>query len=122
MVAKRRNEHHYGEGKHRGSSVRITVDHDEIREWAELRGAWPARVRGTDRNGSVGMLQLDFPGYSGASRLEEISWDEFFQKFDESNLAFITHKESGTGERSHFYKLVKLAEDSIGEDEFDSED
>jgi uncharacterized protein YhbP (UPF0306 family) len=35
--------------------------------------------------------------------LEEISWEEFFEKFDESNLAFLYQE----GKNTRFNKLVK---------------
>lgn len=99
--------------KHR-KGARITTDHDEIREWAEVRGAWPAHVRGTGKRGEIGVLRLDFPEYSGEGRLEEISWDVFFQKFDDANLAFLYHEDSKSGERSNFNKLVKCEDDVEG--------
>src|SRR5215207_7714560 len=100
-----------GPQKGRHTAARITIDHDEIREWAERRGAWPAHVRGSGKHGRIGLLQLDFPCFSGESRLEEISWDEFFQKFDDANLAFLCQEETSSGERSNFHKLVRHQDD-----------
>ncbi|HEY2012940.1 MAG TPA: hypothetical protein VGH38_05530, partial [Bryobacteraceae bacterium] len=68
-----------------GARSRTTVDHDEIRNWAEARGAHPACVKGTGGKGDIGMLRLDFPGYS-EDNLQEITWDDFFEKFDERGL------------------------------------
>jgi hypothetical protein len=99
-----------GRQKRRHTAARITIDHDEIRDWAEERGAWPAHVVGTGRRGDIGLLRLDFPGYSGEGRLEEISWDEFFEKFDDANLAFLYQEETSSGERSNFNKLVRYQE------------
>ena len=53
------------------------------------------------------MLRIDFPGYSGKDRLEHISWDEWFEKFDENNLALMVQDTTAGGERSNFNKLVK---------------
>src|SRR5438067_11235347 len=75
---------------------RVTTDHNEIRRWAEERGARPACVRGTGGNDDVGILRLDFPGYSGQDSLQHIEWDEFFEKFDEQGLALL-HQESTAG-------------------------
>lgn len=36
-----------------------TTDHEEIRRWAESRGARPARVRGTGNSGDPGIIRLD---------------------------------------------------------------
>ena len=44
---------------------KVTFDHEEIRRWAEERNAKPACVRGTGKAGDIGMIRLDFPGYSG---------------------------------------------------------
>src|SRR4051812_16517195 len=88
------------------ASARELTDHDEIQLWAEERGGKPACVRGTGGKDDVGMIRLDFPGYNGADSLEEIPWDEWFEKFDESNLALLVQDETARGQRSNFNKLV----------------
>ena len=88
------------------ASARPTVDHEEIRRWAEARDGKPACVRGTGGRGDVGMLRIDFPGYSGGDSLEEISWDEWFRQFDENNLALLIQEQTADGELSNFNKLV----------------
>jgi hypothetical protein len=40
---------------------RTTQDHDEIRKWAESRGAVPAEVATTEKNGEPGILRFEFP-------------------------------------------------------------
>jgi hypothetical protein len=85
---------------------KISTDHDEIRQWAEERGAKPSCVRGTGDEGDIGMIRLDFPGYSGEESLEHISWDEWFEKFDERGLALLHQETTAGGERSNFNKLV----------------
>jgi hypothetical protein len=83
-----------------------TTDHDEIRRWAEERHAEPACVRGTGGQGDIGMLRLDFPGYSGEQSLQHINWDDWFDKFDERNLAFLHQDTTAEGEKSNFNKLI----------------
>jgi hypothetical protein len=85
---------------------KTTRDHDEIRKWAEARGAKPAHVKSTESNEDIGILRLDFPGFSGEGSLEEITWDQFFEKFDERNLALIYQEETAGGEKSNFNKIV----------------
>jgi hypothetical protein len=88
------------------SEAKTTTDHEEIKRWVEERGGHPARVKGTDEEGSSGVLLIDYPGYSGTQTLEAISWDEFFQGFEENNLAFLYQDETKAGDESRFSKLV----------------
>jgi ABC-type thiamine transport system substrate-binding protein len=57
----------------------------------------------------VGIIRLEFPGAPGArdEKLEEISWDDWFRKFDESGLAFLYEETTAKGEKSNFNKLIK---------------
>ena len=88
------------------SAARPLTDREEIRRWAEERGGRPSCVRGTGGESDVGMIRIDFPGYSGEGSLEEISWDEWFDKFDERNLALLVQDETARGQKSNFNKLV----------------
>src|SRR5215212_8915349 len=85
---------------------KTTTDHNVIRKWADARGGQPATVRHTGSTDEPGILRIDFPGYSGGDSLEPISWEEFFQKFDEKHLAFLYQEETRDGEESRFFKLV----------------
>lgn len=84
-----------------------TTDHDEIRRWVEDRGGHPATVSSTHASDDPGLIRIDFPGYSGEDSLEEISWDDWFAKFDDNKLAFVYQEETADGEKSNFNKLVK---------------
>lgn len=89
------------------SKSNTTTNHDEIRAWVEQRGGKPAMVKGTSKKKSeAGILRIDFPGYSGEDTLQEISWDEFFQKFDEGNLQFLHQTETADGKESRFNKFI----------------
>ena len=83
-----------------------TTNHDEIRRWVEERGGHPARVKGTEKGKSSGVLRIDYPGFSGEDRLEEISWEEFFEGFEQNELAFLYQDKTKDGELSRFSKLV----------------
>jgi hypothetical protein len=95
-----------GSQRNASGSAHPLTHHDEIRNWAEERGAEPACVRGTGGKDDIGMIRLDFPGYSGEESLEHISWDEWFEKFDERGLALLVQDTIGSGEPSNFNKLV----------------
>lgn len=84
---------------------KVTTDRKEIQEWAEARGGKPASVKGTGDRNDVGLLRINFPG-GAEDKLEEISWDEFFEKFEESNLAFLYQEETASGKESRFFKLI----------------
>jgi hypothetical protein len=86
-------------------SSKTTTDHNTIKEWAEARGGVPSTVEGTEDGDDAGVLRLDFPGYSGR-KLAPISWDEWFEKFDDKGLAFLYQDETRDGDESRFFKLV----------------
>ncbi|EJW10365.1 hypothetical protein A33M_0151 [Rhodovulum sp. PH10] len=91
------------------SQGETTTDHEAIRRWAEERGGCPATVKGTESGGEhAGILRLDFePKDEG---LETIGWDEFFDKFEESNLAFLHQDRTADGKVSRFHKFVSRAQ------------
>jgi len=55
----------------------------------ESRGGKPAALKATHRGKDPGIIRLIFPDAPNADddSLEEISWGEFFRKFDEADLA-----------------------------------
>ena len=93
-------------GGSRSNGSRTLTEHDEIRTWAEERGAKPACVRGTGGRQDTGMIRLDFPGYSGKESLQPISWDEWFEKFDERKLSLLVQDTTAKGQKSNFNKLL----------------
>jgi hypothetical protein len=76
-----------------------TIDHDTIREWARVHGGRPAAVASTHANGDIGIIRIMFPNGSQThpESLIEISWDEFFKKFEERELALIYENEGRFG-------------------------
>lgn len=85
----------------------ITTDHERIRQWAKDRKGRPAAVKNTGGGKDVGIIRIEFDTpYSHNESLEEISWEEFFQKFDESNLAFVYQETTEDGQKSNFNKLI----------------
>jgi hypothetical protein len=88
--------------------TKTTRDHEEIKRWAEARGAVPAQVQGTGGSDEPGILRFMFRDAPGAddSSLEEISWDEFFEKFDKNGLELLYEEETAEGQPSNFNKLI----------------
>lgn len=83
------------------ASATRTREHDEIRRWVEERGGIPTVVKGTE-----GLLRIDFiEGEESGGRedkLEEVTWDRWFEIFDDSELDFLYSPEGD----SKFFKLV----------------
>lgn len=92
------------------SSAKETKDHATIRKWVEKHKGMPAVV---DTNGKKddddGLLRIKFSDDS--DNLEEISWEEFFAKFDENGLTFLYQDEKN----SRFNKFVYEETASVGE-------
>lgn len=99
--------------------AQATTDHDVIRSWIETRKGHPSVVRATEgkKSGSAGLLRVDFG--PAEDSLEEISWDDFFDTFDSSELAFLYQDVTAEGRKSRFHKFV--SRDTIPEAE-DGED
>jgi hypothetical protein len=80
------------------SSAKQTQDHQTIRRWVEDRGGVPAIVVGTG-----GLLRVDFiEGDGPEPRLDETTWDRWFQIFDDRGLSFLYSDEP----ENRFFKLI----------------
>jgi hypothetical protein len=99
--------------EHSTAQAQVTADHQTIREWAEERGGRPAAVSATHRRGDAGIIRLIFPdsSYADEDKLEEISWEEFFEKFEDANLALLYQETTSSGKRSFFSKLIDRVAD-----------
>jgi len=80
----------------------VTRNHDVIRRWADERGAVPASIEGSEHDGHLGVLRLDFPG--GAD-LMEVDWERWFEAFDARGLNFIYQETTSDGNQSNFFRL-----------------
>ena len=89
------------------SSASKTTDHDEIRKWVEARNGAPARVNAEGHKQGGGILRIDFEDLGGENDdLEHISWDVFFETFDQNELAFLHQDKTADGSESRFNKFV----------------
>jgi hypothetical protein len=84
----------------------ITHDHVQIQKWAELRQARPATATdpATD-GGPESVLRFDFPPY-GEESSQELSWEDFFNEFDENQLALSIPGDSIGNVESQAYSFV----------------
>jgi len=84
--------------------ARKTIDHQEIRRWAEARGGHPVTVRGTEESGEgAGVLRI---GFHRDFSLETLEWEDFFDQFEDEDLAFLYQEKTRDGKPSRFFKLV----------------
>ncbi|WP_348774183.1 hypothetical protein [Micromonospora sp. WMMD1155] len=82
----------------------ITANHEVIQRWARDRGAKPATIAGTERDGRVGVLTFNIPGYRESSRIREITWDDWFYTFDLRRLNLIYQEQLRDGRPSNFFR------------------
>lgn len=82
---------------HKMSDQAKLTNHTEIKSWAEKHKMKPAQVADAE-----GLLRLMKPSSakSDSDGLEEISWNDWFEKFDDSKLALLCQSDSD------FNKLV----------------
>lgn len=80
-----------------------TTDHDVIKNWIEKHNGEPAVVKGTEENQEpAGLLRVKFSEES-SDDLKTVGWDEFFNTFDEKNLAFLYEDDN---KENRFFKFV----------------
>lgn len=70
-----------------------TADPEKIRAWVEDRDGNPAIV--VDEGDHSEKLLFDFPGENIDQDFQEISWEEFFDEFDQRDLVFVYGEEFG---------------------------
>jgi len=96
--------HKVGEKEDHPGQTLATQNHDVIKHWAEERGATPATVPGTEHGNDLGVLRFNFPGYGGKD-LQEVSWDKWFQTFDDRKLVFLFQQHMKNGHQSNFFHM-----------------
>ncbi|HEX3019501.1 MAG TPA: hypothetical protein VHP36_04335 [Chitinispirillaceae bacterium] len=88
-------------------NVRVTTDHNEIRRWIENHNGIPASVMDKMTPGeNAGILRISFKGERSKEDLIAVSWEEFFTRFDQANLAFLYEKDIPARNRGNFYKFL----------------
>lgn len=91
------------------AAAKRTIDHDEIRAWAEERGGRPVIVAATEDDEGGGLLRIDFGEPN--EEFEEIDWERFFEVFEENELALLHQDETASGKPSRFAKFVRRTDE-----------
>ena len=89
----------------------ITIEHEQIRNWAESRGARPV-IREATGDGPAPSIR--FPEEDNG---KEVSWSEWLHCFENGQWAFIWEDRTPDGQVSRFWRLVprfKNAECGMG--------
>ena len=89
-------------------SQKTLTSHSEIKNWTEDRGGMPMAVKSTlnqdGTDSSVVRIAFREELKKDKGELTEISWDRFFEIFDENNLALVV---SANDNKDQFNKIVK---------------
>lgn len=94
-------------------NFKTTVSHVVIRAWAENHHGQPALIVDPNHLDQQVGLRIDFPGkhdealLSAAHHNKVVSWDEFFQVFEEQQLAFDYLEEPGETDLVDAYRFLK---------------
>jgi len=91
-------------------SAGYTIDHQEIRRWAGARDAQPVLARPAEGEPPEAPERLDFvlgdAAPPGGTTHEPISWERFFELFDERELALLYRDEERDGSTSRAFRLI----------------
>jgi hypothetical protein len=95
-----------------GAETVATRDRDVIRRWAERRHAEPATGEGVlNVNDGGAPIRFNFPG---AARFRDLTWDEWFHRFEQDHFTFVYEERAPDGSLSSRYRIVH-AEDWPGQ-------
>jgi hypothetical protein len=86
---------------------KVTTDHEEIRRWALARSGKPgAPIHLKSEDNGNGLIRIYFPEDHSKNSLAEISWEDWFKKFDAAKLAFLYQELTPGGQKSNFNQVV----------------
>ncbi len=68
---------------------KITTDRETIKQWILAHKGWPAIKLMQTADSIETVLAIVFPGDKNEDVLRRLSWEEFFQKFDQLKLVFL---------------------------------
>ena len=90
-----------------------TEDHAVVRDLVEEYDGYPAHVERTESGaGGSGLLRLAFPDVASRDDdpnedLTRLSWEEFFEEFDQEHLALVYPEDLGDDAAADFQLLER---------------
>lgn len=94
-----------GDHADRNGQTLVTRSHDVIMRWAGERDAKPAAIAGTEHGNRPGVLRFDFPGGASGGSLQQVTWDQWFETFDDRELVMLFQERMSDGKQSNFFIL-----------------
>lgn len=71
-----------------------TTNHDEIKKWAESQGMQPTAVAEETTGDVTGLLRFSEGAPDTGSKLHSVTWDHFFDLFEQNDLALVHEADS----------------------------
>ncbi len=68
---------------------KLTTNRNVIKKWAQARHGWPALIRRATSAGFEMVLSIVFPDSSSSEIARKLTWDEFFDQFEQQHLVFV---------------------------------
>lgn len=93
--------------------MKVTTNHEEIKSWITTHDGKPDLIQTPGVGNSEEGLRIDFPGkedeeyFNENTKSEDISWNEFFKRFEEWNLAFMYEEKTRGKNLSNAYRFIK---------------
>ena len=100
------------------NDLTATTDHAVVRDLVEEYDGYPAHVERTE-GGDSGLLRLAFSDVESDDAdpnedLKELSWEEFFEEFDQERLALVYPEDLGDDDAAAFQLLDRDRVESAG--------
>ncbi len=85
---------------------KLTTDKEKIKQWIQTYKGWPAIKLMETADSIETVLAIVFPGGEGDHVIRRLSWEEFFQKFDQLKLVFLYEEATGNQKPDLCYAFV----------------
>ncbi len=85
---------------------KLTTDRNFIIDWVRSRHGLPARISKITNAGIEKILSIHFPDCQEDVEADPISWEEFFDNFDQNHYVFIYQDKDRSGKPSRDFALM----------------
>jgi len=102
--------------------IKPITDHESIKAWAIARSGRPQAIDAIESEGDKIGLRIDFSGdqdeaYHIRERTRNITWEEFFEIFENQKLAIIVSPNANSHNASYDYRFIKRENIDLGDTE-----